>query len=179
MKPKTEKLAAAGSPRGAGGGHASEGTATYEELLEYYNRKIDALRQTRDALEDTKPMLALPSTPPADGDGDLQIAARQQQQRNRAFVSLELLADMVDEMTMDIVFETFFEAKQGVGVYTMSNTSAVNMTENADSDAHSSQGSGSDLFECPNCERSFPAARFASHMDKCMGLSSRRTATRR
>ncbi|KAI7826741.1 hypothetical protein BX661DRAFT_183385 [Kickxella alabastrina] len=35
------------------------------------------------------------------------------------------------------------------------------------------------MCECLNCQRSFPAARFASHMDKCMGLSSRRTATRR
>ncbi|KAJ2684985.1 hypothetical protein GGH99_003888, partial [Coemansia sp. RSA 1285] len=145
------------------------------------------LCQTRDALEDTKPMLTTPNTPPADGDGDgdLEIAARQQQQRNRAFVSLELLADMVDDMAINIVFETFFEAKQGLGVYSMCNTScdcdtasASNAAENADSDAHSSQGGGSDLFECPNCERSFPVARFAAHMDKCMGLSSRRTATR-
>ncbi|KAJ2420382.1 hypothetical protein GGF47_004335 [Coemansia sp. RSA 2524] len=38
---------------------------------------------------------------------------------------------------------------------------------------------GADMFECPSCQRSFPAARFAAHMDKCMGLSSRRAATRR
>ncbi|KAJ1772870.1 hypothetical protein LPJ54_004583, partial [Coemansia sp. RSA 1824] len=37
---------------------------------------------------------------------------------------------------------------------------------------------GADMFECPSCQRSFPAARFAAHMDKCMGLSSRRAATR-
>ncbi|KAJ1800942.1 hypothetical protein LPJ59_000697 [Coemansia sp. RSA 2399] len=187
MKPKAEKPATGSSSRSAGGTHANEGTAIYEELLEYYNSKIDALRQTRDALEATKPILTLPSTPPADDDGDHETAVRQQQQRNRVFVSLELLADMVDEMAIDIVFETFFEARRGVGVYTMSNTScdcdgaagAVSVAENADSDTHSSQGNGADLFECPSCERSFPAARFASHMDKCMGLSSRRTATRR
>ncbi|KAJ2519876.1 hypothetical protein GGI11_002450 [Coemansia sp. RSA 2049] len=190
MKPKSENSAAGSSgSRGAGGStHANEGAAIYEELLGYYDSKIEMLRQTRDALEDTKPMLTTPNTPPADGDGDgdLEIAARQQQQRNRAFVSLELLADMVDDMAINIVFETFFEAKQGLGVYSMCNTScdcdtasASNAAENADSDAHSSQGGGSDLFECPNCERSFPVARFAAHMDKCMGLSSRRTATRR
>ncbi|KAJ2520488.1 hypothetical protein H4217_002014 [Coemansia sp. RSA 1939] len=175
MKPKSENSAAGSSgSRGASGStHANEGAAIYEELLGYYDSKIEMLCQTRDALEDTKPMLTTPNTPPADGDGDgdLEIAARQQQQRNRAFVSLELLADMVDDMAINIVFETFFEAKQAA--------SASNAAENADSDAHSSQGAGSDLFECPSCERSFPVARFAAHMDKCMGLSSRRTATRR
>ncbi|KAJ2549915.1 hypothetical protein EV175_004261 [Coemansia sp. RSA 1933] len=183
MRPKAEKPATGSGSHGASGGRTNEGTAIYEELLEYYNSKIDALRQTRDALEDAKPMLTLPSTPPS--DSDQEIVVQQQQQRNRAFVSLELLADMVDEMAIAIVFETFFEARRGVGVYTISNTScdcdalgAVSVAENTDSDTHSSQGNGSDLFECPSCERSFPAARFASHMDKCMGLSGRRTATR-
>ncbi|KAJ1994587.1 hypothetical protein EDC05_001504 [Coemansia umbellata] len=187
MKPKAENTGSGGSSSmgATGSGEINDATAIFDELLRYYDSKISALRQTRESLEDSKPVLTPPSTPRGGGESD-SVNAIQKHPRNRAMLSLELLADMVDDMAMGIVFETVFEAKQSVGIYSLCNTrcrcgvsSTSFSTGDAGADGPSSQEAISDMFECPNCQRSFPAARFASHMDKCMGLSSRRAATRR
>ncbi|KAJ2304297.1 hypothetical protein IWW54_005452 [Coemansia sp. RSA 2705] len=159
----------------------SNSGAVYDELLEHYERMISVMRQTRSALEQA----------PAPGE---------QRPTTRAELALELFQEMIEDMTMGVVFETHFEAKQLAGVCALCNTSgSVNPAETAavfflDADsavpasvcvgaglavAEAEAGALADAFECPSCQRSFPAARFAAHMDKCMGLSSRRAATRR
>ncbi|KAJ1895366.1 hypothetical protein LPJ66_004633 [Kickxella alabastrina] len=147
---------------GSGPGNADKKVPNpaYDELLHFYEGKIAALRHARDALETAKPAMTPPTTPPANGS-DRGGSQQQDNQRCRALLALELLTELIDDMTMGVVFDTHFEAKQGISVCANCSTS------------------GSDMCECLNCQRSFPAARFASHMDKCMGLSSRRTATRR
>ncbi|KAJ1647663.1 hypothetical protein LPJ64_000968 [Coemansia asiatica] len=146
----------------------------FEELMRFYESRIEALKSTRDSLETAKPVLTPPSTPPGSsvGDGDLQT-------RNRALLALELLAEMVDDLTMNVVFETHFEAKQSIAVCSNCNTRCQSKTVSGIQASSASADTAADMFECQSCQRSFPAARFASHMDKCMGLSSRRTATRR
>ncbi|KAJ1833177.1 hypothetical protein LPJ63_002956 [Coemansia sp. RSA 2711] len=159
----------------------SNSGAVYDELLEHYERMISVMRQTRSALEQA----------PAPGE---------QRPTTRAELALELFQEMIEDMTMGVVFETHFEAKQLAGVCALCNTRQVSGlgSETAavfflDADsavpasvcvgaglavAEAEAGALADAFECPSCQRSFPAARFAAHMDKCMGLSSRRAATR-
>ncbi|KAJ1814153.1 hypothetical protein LPJ56_004934 [Coemansia sp. RSA 2599] len=143
--------------------------------MRFYESRIEALKSTRDALETAKPVLTPPSTPPdsggSSGDG--------LQTRSRALLALELLTEMVDDLTMDVVFETHFEAKQSIAVCSNCNTRCQSKTVSSIQALSANADAGADMFECVNCQRAFPAARFASHMDKCMGLSSRRTATRR
>ncbi|KAJ1849362.1 hypothetical protein LPJ70_000518 [Coemansia sp. RSA 2708] len=155
----------------------SNSGAVYDELLEHYERMISVMRQTRSALEQA----------PAPGE---------QRPTTRAELALELFQEMIEDMTMGVVFETHFEAKQLAGVCALCNTryerwqvSGLGSETAAvfflDADraglavAEAEAGALADAFECPSCQRSFPAARFAAHMDKCMGLSSRRAATRR
>ncbi|KAJ2850024.1 hypothetical protein IWW36_002209 [Coemansia brasiliensis] len=171
--------------------------AVFDELLQHYESKIGALKQTRAALEQ------LSVTPPqSPGDtGDMQT---------RAMLALELFQEMIDDMALGVVFEAHYEMKQLTGVCAVCNTSAEVSTM-LDADAgiacrrwryafyniemlslawglwaqvvgagldEAGAQQGGEAFECPSCQRAFPAARFAAHMDKCMGLSSRRAATR-
>lgn len=151
----------------------------YDELLGYYEKKIAALRKTRDTLETAKPVLTPPATPPG-GQPEQAIAAAG---KCRALLAMELLSEMVEDIAMDLVFETHFELKQRL--QTTSNgthLSKQQLSSRSTGQANGSNASDSmtpDMFGCPNCQRHYPAARFASHMDKCMGLSSRRTTTRR
>ncbi|KAJ2799102.1 hypothetical protein H4R20_004563 [Coemansia guatemalensis] len=160
MKPKTE------------GGDS----AVFDELLQYYDSKIDMLRLARNSLETAKPAI----TPPASPGGN------DSEPRSRALLALELYQEMINELMMGVVFETHYEAKQSAAVCVLCNTQCqldVCGGGNDNGGSSNSQSAGSqnsaDAFECPSCQRSYPAARFAAHMDKCMGLSSRRAATRR
>ncbi|KAJ2677545.1 hypothetical protein GGI25_003065 [Coemansia spiralis] len=127
-----------------GSGEINDATAIFDELLRYYDSKISALRQTRESLEDSKPVLTPPSTPRGGGESD-SVNAIQKHPRNRAMLSLELLADMVDDMAMGIVFETVFEAKQSVGIYSLCNTrSAANSAGSTPSNALANYDSSSE-----------------------------------
>ncbi|KAJ1752767.1 hypothetical protein LPJ55_000851 [Coemansia sp. RSA 990] len=136
--------------------------AVFDELLQHYESRIGALKQTRAALEQ------LGATPPQSpgGPGDMQT---------RAMLALELFQEMIDDMALGVVFEAHYEMKQLTGVCAVCNTRC--RCGGAGLDAAGAQ-QGGEAFECPSCQRAFPAARFAAHMDKCMGLSSRRAATR-
>ncbi|KAJ2612219.1 hypothetical protein H4S08_002794 [Coemansia sp. RSA 1365] len=152
MKPKTE------------GGDS----AVFDELLQYYDSKIDMLRLARNSLETAKPAITPPSSP---GDSDSEA-------RSRALLALELYQEMIDELMMGVVFESHYETKQSTAVCVLCNTQCQLNDGGNNNGASAGSQSSTDAFECPSCQRSFPAARFAAHMDKCMGLSSRRAATR-
>ncbi|KAJ2183482.1 hypothetical protein IW139_004679 [Coemansia sp. RSA 353] len=139
--------------------------AVFDELLVYYESKISALRQTRDSLEQTKPAVTPPESPDSSAEP------------TRALLALELYQEMIEDMTMGVVFEAHYEDRQLTGICALCNTKC--QCGGAGLDAAAGTQAGADMFECPSCQRSFPAARFAAHMDKCMGLSSRRAATRR
>ncbi|KAJ1851059.1 hypothetical protein LPJ73_003177 [Coemansia sp. RSA 2703] len=112
MKPKAE-----GSTGSTSKADRKSSTAAYEEMMQSYESKIEALKQTRDALDNAKPVLTPPSTPPS-GSSNMDGL----QTRSRALLALELLTEMVDDLTMDIVFETHFQAKQSIVTCSCCNT---------------------------------------------------------
>ncbi|KAJ1722374.1 hypothetical protein LPJ53_003205 [Coemansia erecta] len=170
------KLKAEGNMGGTGKADKKSPTAAYEELMQFYENKIEALKNTRDALDNAKPVLTPPSTPP--GGSSSGSSRNELQTRSRALLAFELLTEMVDDLTMDIVFETHFQAKQSIVTCSCCNTKCQSKIISSIQEANANIDNTTEAFECLDCNRSFPAARFASHMDKCMGLSSRRTATR-
>ncbi|KAJ2721516.1 hypothetical protein GGI07_003916 [Coemansia sp. Benny D115] len=173
MKPKAEPGSSASA---TGSADRGPGAAIFEELVRFYDSRISALKQTRDAMEEAKPVLTPPDTP---GGGSDESGTSQTHMRNRALLAMELLVEMIDEMTLDLVFETHFELKQSMAICSLCNSRCQSKILAALQPAGADASGAADMFECGNCQRSFPAPRFASHMDKCMGLSSRRTATRR
>ncbi|KAJ2800577.1 hypothetical protein H4S07_005148, partial [Coemansia furcata] len=88
-------------------------TEVFEELLKYYENKIDALKQTRDALASAHTgggasgNSSSSSSSSGHGSDDAGIS-----KWSRALLAMELFAEMIDDMMMDVVFETHFEAKQ-------------------------------------------------------------------
>ncbi|KAJ2034342.1 Ataxin-7-like protein 3 [Coemansia sp. S16] len=161
-----------GGAAGSNSDKKNAATEVFEELFKYYETKIDALKQTRDALASAQMGSGTSgnssSSSSSSGHGSDDAGSSKW---SRALLAMELFAEMIDDMMMDVVFETHLEAKQ------CASASNVVQVDGIAADG-SSPGVAADLFECPNCQRPYPAARFASHMDKCMGLSSRRAATR-
>ncbi|KAJ1931299.1 hypothetical protein FBU59_006761, partial [Linderina macrospora] len=79
----------------------------FEELMQFYDEKISAMKRTREALEEAKPVLTPPATPP----GGVRTGGQ-----CRGLLAMELLTELVDDMVMDVVFEAHFEAKQSLAV---------------------------------------------------------------
>ncbi|KAJ1824907.1 hypothetical protein LPJ60_000362 [Coemansia sp. RSA 2675] len=166
----------AGGAVGSNSDKKNAAIEVYEDLLKFYESKIDALRQTRDALESANTGGTTSgntsSSNSSSGHASDDAGASKW---SRALLAMELFAEMIDDMMMDVVFETHLEAKQCAS--TCQSDANVVQPDAVAADG-SSPGVAADQFECPSCQRPYPAARFASHMDKCMGLSSRRAATR-
>ncbi|KAJ2784467.1 hypothetical protein H4R18_001089 [Coemansia javaensis] len=150
-----------------------DGAAAFDELLQHYESRIGALRRARESLEAAKPAITPPASPGSAGE---------EEPRCRALLALALFQEMVDDMAMGVVFETHCEAKQDAAVCPLCGTRCQgggrDLQPQPAQQAAGAEAAGAEAFECPSCQRSFPAARFAAHMDKCMGLSSRRAATR-
>ncbi|KAJ2433108.1 hypothetical protein IWW46_006464 [Coemansia sp. RSA 2440] len=84
--------------------------AVFDELLVYYESKISALRQTRDSLEQTKPAVTSPESPDSSAEP------------TRALLALELYQEMIEDMTMGVVFEAHYEDRQLTGICALCNT---------------------------------------------------------
>ncbi|KAJ2894913.1 Ataxin-7-like protein 3 [Coemansia aciculifera] len=147
-------------------------TEVYDELLKFYENKIDALRQTRDALENTNIAGGSDGDDNSDSGSDDAGAPKW----SRALLAMELFAEMIDDMMMDVVFETHLEAKQCESTCSVCNTRCQSDANVVQSDVvaadGSSPGMAAEMFECPNCQRPYPAARFASHMDNAVSTPS-------
>ncbi|KAJ1732487.1 hypothetical protein LPJ61_002023 [Coemansia biformis] len=154
---------------GSGGGGGIGGPAVFDELLQHYEDRIDALRRARESLEVARPAAA---PPPGSSSGGPS---------SRALLGLALYQEVVDELAMGVVFEAHSEARLSAAVCALCNTRCQGGGSDvlAPPPPVAPGAQGADAFECQSCQRAFPAARFAAHMDKCMGLSSRRAATRR
>ncbi|KAF8945167.1 SAGA-associated factor [Haplosporangium gracile] len=101
-----------------------------------------------------------------------------------ASLSFEILGDLLDEIVLDVVSEVHREVKIMRTVCPICKTKCRNYVVRSGQDifGQNPQPSNSQTFDCVHCQRSFPAQRYAPHLEKCLGLagrSSSRTASRR
>ncbi|KAK5821263.1 hypothetical protein F5H01DRAFT_340310 [Linnemannia elongata] len=101
-----------------------------------------------------------------------------------ASLSFEILGDLLDEIVLDVVSEAHREVKNMRTVCPICKTKCRNYVVRAGQDifGQNPQPSNSQTFDCVHCQRSFPAQRYAPHLEKCLGLagrSSSRAASRR
>ncbi|KAF9538997.1 hypothetical protein EC957_005975 [Mortierella hygrophila] len=101
-----------------------------------------------------------------------------------AGLAFEILGDLLDEIVLDVVSEAHREVKNMRTVCPICKTKCRNYVVRAGQDifGQNPQPSNSQTFDCVHCQRSFPAQRYAPHLEKCLGLagrSSSRAASRR
>ncbi|KAG0311276.1 Ataxin-7-like protein 3 [Linnemannia gamsii] len=109
-----------------------------------------------------------------------------------ASLSFEILGDLLDEIILDVVSEAHREIKNMRTVCPICKTKyglmddkqplLVVVRAGQDIFGQNPQPSNSQTFDCVHCQRSFPAQRYAPHLEKCLGLagrSSSRAASRR
>ncbi|KAF9134390.1 hypothetical protein BGX30_011953 [Mortierella sp. GBA39] len=101
-----------------------------------------------------------------------------------AGLAFEILGDLLDEIVLDVVSEAHREVKNMRTVCPICKTKCRNYVVRAGQDifGQNPQPSNSQTFDCVHCQRSFPAQRYAPHLEKCLGLAGRassRAASRR
>ncbi|KAG0283059.1 Ataxin-7-like protein 3 [Linnemannia gamsii] len=114
-----------------------------------------------------------------------------------ASLSFEILGDLLDEIVLDVVSEAHKDVKNMRTVCPICKTKYDLMNDKQplmvvrililvragqDIFGQNPQPSNSQTFDCVHCQRSFPAQRYAPHLEKCLGLagrSSSRAASRR
>ncbi|KAF9133326.1 SAGA-associated factor [Mortierella sp. 14UC] len=100
-----------------------------------------------------------------------------------ASLSFEILGDLLDEIVLDVVSEAHKDVKNMRTVCPICKTKCRNYVVRAGQDIFGQNPQpNSQTFECVHCQRSFPAQRYAPHLEKCLGLagrSSSRAASRR
>ncbi|KAF9115126.1 Ataxin-7-like protein 3 [Mortierella sp. AM989] len=101
-----------------------------------------------------------------------------------ASLSFEILGELLDEVVLDVVAETHRDVKNMRSNCPVCKTKCRNYVARAGVDifGQNPQANNSQTYDCVHCQRSFPAQRYAPHLEKCLGLSGRsssRAASRR
>ncbi|KAG0057273.1 Ataxin-7-like protein 3 [Gryganskiella cystojenkinii] len=101
-----------------------------------------------------------------------------------ASLSFEILGELMDDLILDVVTEAHRDVKNMRSICPICKTRCRNYIVRAGLDifGQNPQTNNSQTYDCVHCQRSFPAQRYAPHLEKCLGLSGRtssRNASRR
>ncbi|GJJ68292.1 SAGA-associated factor 11 [Entomortierella parvispora] len=101
-----------------------------------------------------------------------------------ASLSFEILGELMDDLILDVITEAHRDAKKMRSVCPICKNRCRNYIVRAGLDifGQNPQTTNSQTYDCVHCQRSFPAQRYAPHLEKCLGLSGRtssRNASRR
>ncbi|CAI2183690.1 6205_t:CDS:10 [Funneliformis geosporum] len=94
----------------------------------------------------------------------------------KGVVAFSILCELLDECILDVAFEAHREAKLAASVCHLCKSecrSFVVTQPGLDIFGNHPQQDNSPTFECVNCQRPFPSKRYATHLEKCMGLAGR------
>ncbi|CAG8789235.1 22684_t:CDS:2, partial [Racocetra persica] len=93
----------------------------------------------------------------------------------KATVAFSILCDLLDECTLDVIFEAHREAKLSSSICQICNTECRSFVVQPGMDIFGNhpQLNNPPTFECVNCQRPYPSKRYAPHLEKCMGLAGR------
>ncbi|KAF9278840.1 hypothetical protein BGZ68_008328, partial [Mortierella alpina] len=101
-----------------------------------------------------------------------------------ASLSFEILGELLDELILDVAVEAHRDVKNMRSNCPICKTKCRSyvVRPGVDIFGQNPQPNNTHQYECVHCQRSFPAQRYAPHLEKCLGLSGRtssRTANRR
>ncbi|KAF9991253.1 SAGA-associated factor [Mortierella antarctica] len=101
-----------------------------------------------------------------------------------ASLSFEILGELLDELILDVAVEAHRDVKNIRSNCPICKTKCRSyvVRPGVDIFGQNPQPNNSQMYDCVHCLRSFPAQRYAPHLEKCLGLSGRtssRTASRR
>ncbi|KAF9961769.1 hypothetical protein BGZ72_002008 [Mortierella alpina] len=101
-----------------------------------------------------------------------------------ASLSFEILGELLDELILDVAVEAHRDVKNIRTNCPICKTKCRSyvVRPGVDIFGQNPQPNNSQMYDCVHCLRSFPAQRYAPHLEKCLGLSGRtssRTASRR
>ena len=87
-----------------------------------------------------------------------------------------LLSELIDDVTLDVCFEVHRRAKLEPLAFV-----ATRAPQQDNSDIYGQNPDVNNIqFDCPHCKRLIGGAKFATHLEKCMGLArSSRTTTKK
>ncbi|RIB25217.1 hypothetical protein C2G38_2031248 [Gigaspora rosea] len=96
----------------------------------------------------------------------------------KAALAFSILCDLLDECTLDVIFEAHREAKLSTSICQICNTECRSFVVQPGLDIFGNhpQQNNSPTFECVNCQRPYPSKRYAPHLEKCMGLAGRNSS---
>ncbi|CAG8556860.1 446_t:CDS:10 [Dentiscutata erythropus] len=96
----------------------------------------------------------------------------------KAALAFSILCDLLDECTLDVIFEAHREAKLSGSICQICNTECRSFVVQPGLDIFGNhpQQNNSPTFECVNCQRPYPSKRYAPHLEKCMGLAGRNSS---
>ncbi|CAG8826184.1 20891_t:CDS:2 [Gigaspora margarita] len=97
---------------------------------------------------------------------------------SKAALAFSILCDLLDECTLDVIFEAHREAKLSTSICQICNTECRSFVVQPGLDIFGNhpQQNNSPTFECVNCQRPYPSKRYAPHLEKCMGLAGRNSS---
>ncbi|CAG8447054.1 8644_t:CDS:10 [Acaulospora morrowiae] len=88
---------------------------------------------------------------------------------SKAALAFSILCDLLDECTLDVIFEVHRETKLAASICQI----YVALLPGLDIFGNHPQSNNSPTFECVHCQRPYPSKRYAPHLEKCMGLAGR------
>ncbi|KAJ1970069.1 Ataxin-7-like protein 3 [Dimargaris xerosporica] len=92
---------------------------------------------------------------------------------SRASLCLDLFNELVDLCIFEVAIEVHKESKLAGLPCPILDRPGLDIFGNDPSKVASSE-----MYLCTSCQRSYPASRYAHHLEKCLGLSSRRQSRR-
>ncbi|ORX60562.1 hypothetical protein DM01DRAFT_1332702 [Hesseltinella vesiculosa] len=137
----------------------------YKRIVKEQSNKIDDLQKTQSTLR-------------------TQAAKNKHPTSSIANLSLLLLGDLVDDCIYDVLFDVHRDVKQAYAVCQICQTKCRIHSQIPGHDIYNNVYNSGNLpsFECVNCQKMIASVRYASHLEKCLGLAGRqssRVASRR
>ncbi|KAK9768500.1 Ataxin-7-like protein 3 [Basidiobolus ranarum] len=140
------------------GSSDSKQDVVFKRLLHQYTRKVEDLQQTKQVLKGKKKF----------PEGNASIMD----------IAYTLLGDMIDECTLDICYSVHKEYKLASTVCQLCQNKCrdylfIPTRPGYDVWGNDPTANTQETFCCVNCKRYLPAARYSTHLEKCLGFASR------
>ncbi|KAL0097642.1 hypothetical protein J3Q64DRAFT_1714467 [Phycomyces blakesleeanus] len=147
----------------------SSPSSLFRRLLADRNRTLDELQQTHATLQKSIPKL-LRESESGDKDSPKEIP------NTKATLAFALFGDLIDECIYDVLSKVHRDTKRSL------ETCQLFVRPNTDIFGNHYNVNNLPSYKCMNCESTIASTRYATHLERCLGLAGRqsgRVASRR